>query len=200
MKTTSMKTTRSVLLAVCAAALLVRPAAAEKWKIDPARSSARFSVRHLMVENVTGGFTRVSGTIDLDGRDVTRSGIEALIDATTIDTRDADRDRHLRSADFFDVKKFPRIRFVSTSIRPAGPDRLTVVGNLTIRSATRSVTLDVRTSPEKNDGSGKRRSATAIGTIDRKDFGIVWNQVLDSGGVAVGDEVAITLSIEASPA
>jgi len=189
-----------ILLAACAASSLAGPAPAGTRKIDPDRSSARFSVRHMMVENVTGGFSRISGTIEADEADVARSRIEADIDAATVDTKDADRDRHLRSADFFDVKKFPRIRFVSTSVRPAGPDRLTVLGNLTIRGATRPVTLDVRTSPEKNDGSGKRRLATATVTVNRKDFGIVWNQVLDSGGLAVGDEVAITLSIEASPA
>ena len=195
-----MNRTKRRLIAFCAIALLGRGARAEKWKIDADRSSARFSVRHLMVENVTGGFSRVSGTIETDPKDVARSRIEAVIDATTIDTKDAGRDRHLRSADFFDVKKFPEMRFVSTSIRAAGPDRLTVLGNLTIRGATRPVTLDVRTSPEKNDGSGRRRSATATVTVNRKEFGLVWNQVLDSGGVAVGDEVAITLSIEASPA
>lgn len=195
-----MNPTRTVLVAACAASFLAGSAAAEKWTIDRGRSSARFSVRHMMIENVTGGFSRVAGTIDVDVKDPARSRIDASIDAATIDTKDAERDGHLRSADFFDVRKFPVIRFVSTSVRPAGPDRLTVLGNLTIRGATRPVTLDVRTSPEKNDGSGRRRSATANATINRKDFGIVWNQVLDSGGVAVGDEVEVTLSIEAFPA
>jgi polyisoprenoid-binding protein YceI len=193
-----MKGTRLVWLAACAAWFLAGPAAAEKWTIDPGRSSARFSVRHLMIENVTGGFSRVSGTIDVDGKDVTRSRIEAAIDATTIDTKDADRDRHLRSADFLDVAKFPEIRFASTKIRAVEPGRLAVSGNLTIRGATRPVTLDVRTSPDKDDGSGKRRAATATATIHRKDFGLVWNEVLETGGVAVGDDVTITLSIEAA--
>jgi polyisoprenoid-binding protein YceI len=189
---------RNVLLAVCAVSVFAGPAAAEKWTIDPGRSSARFSVRHLMIENVTGGFSGVSGTIDVDGKDVTRSRIEAAVDATTIDTRDAGRDRHLRSAEFLDVAKFPSLRFVSTKIRPVEPGRLAISGNLTIRGATRPVTLDVRTSPDKDDGSGKRRSATATATIHRKDFGLVWNEVLETGGVAVGDEVTITLSIEAA--
>jgi polyisoprenoid-binding protein YceI len=193
-----MKGTRIVWLAACAAWFLARPAAAEKWAIDPGRSSARFSIRHLMIENVTGGFSRVSGTIDVDGKDVTRSRIEASIDATTIDTKDAGRDRHLRSADFLDVANFPEIRFASTKIRPVEPGRLEVSGNLTIRGATRPVTLDVRTSPDKDDGSGKRRAATATATIHRKDFGLVWNEVLETGGVAVGDDVTITLSIEAA--
>jgi polyisoprenoid-binding protein YceI len=193
-----MKGTRIVWLVACAAWFLARPAAAEKWAIDPGRSSARFSIRHLMIENVTGGFSRVSGTIDVDGKDVTRSRIEASIDATTIDTKDAGRDRHLRSADFLDVANFPEIRFASTKIRPVEPGRLEVSGNLTIRGATRPVTLDVRTSPDKDDGSGKRRAATATATIHRKDFGLVWNEVLETGGVAVGDDVTITLSIEAA--
>jgi polyisoprenoid-binding protein YceI len=195
---TSNRISRGLLTA--AVLFLAAAARAEKWKIDSDRSSARFSVRHLMVENVTGGFSRVSGTIQEDEKDVSRSRIEAVIDATTVDTKDAERDRHLRSGDFFDAAKHPEIRFVSTQIRAAGPGRLSVIGNLTIRGVTRPVALDVRTSPEKNDGSGRRRSATATVTVNRKDFGIVWNQVLDSGGVAVGDEVAITLSIEATPA
>jgi polyisoprenoid-binding protein YceI len=189
-----------VVIAAAAIALLGREARAERWKIDPDRSSARFSVRHLMVENVSGGFSRISGTIDADEKDVARSRIEAVIDATTVDTKDSGRDRHLRSADFFDVSRYPEIRFVSTQVRAAGSGRLSVLGNLTMRGATRPVTLDVRTSPERKDGSGRRRSATATVTVHRKDFGIVWNQVLDAGGVAVGDDVAITLSIEASSA
>jgi len=189
--------TGRTLALTTAIALLAGPARAERWRIDPDRSVARFSVRHMMVENVTGEFSRVTGSIDLDPKDPSRSRIEAAIDARTVNTKDEERDRHLRSEDFFDVVRFPEIRFSATKIRRLAEDRFAVSGNLTIHGVTLPVELDVRTAPEAREGAGRRSAATATTVLHRKDYGILWNQVLDAGGVAVGDDVTVTLSIEA---
>jgi len=190
------------LLTWAAAAALTFPAAATAatWDLDPAHTSAQFSVRHLMVSNVRGEFGKVSGTVRADEADPTRSKIEAEIDAASIDTRIEKRDTHLRSADFLDVAKYPKITFVSTKIEPAGAGHFKVSGDLTLHGVTRPVVLDVEgPTPEIKDPWGKTRAgAQATAKIDRKDFGIAWNQTLDAGGVAVGDEVTITIDVEAT--
>jgi len=185
-----------------AAAVLAIPlaAAATTWELDPAHTSVQFSVRHLMVSNVRGEFGKTSGTVEANEADAARSKIEATIDAASIDTRNEKRDTHLRSADFLDVAKYPTITFASKKVEPAGAGHFKVTGDLTLHGVTREVVLDVQgPTPQIKDPWGKARAgAQATTTINRKDFGINWNQALDAGGVAVGDEVTITIDVEAT--
>ena len=167
------------------------------YTIDPAHSTAGFKVRHLMVANVRGEFSGVTGTVVFDASAPENSRVEALIDATTIHTRDEQRDAHLKSADFLDVEKFPAITFVSKKI--AGTDgEWKVTGELTIHGVTKEVTLDVEgPAPEAKDPWGNVKSgATAVTKISRKEFGMEFNVVLETGGVMVGDEIVITLELE----
>lgn len=169
-----------------------------KYEIDPAHTSIQFSVRHLMVSNVRGEFTRVSGTIAFDSENPSNSLVEATIDATSIYTRDDQRDAHLKSADFLDVQKFPTLTFRSTRVVPqSGGGKVT--GDLTIHGVTREITLDVEgPTQETKDPWGKQRwGASATAKLSRKDFGLVWNAALETGGVMVGDEVKITIDVEA---
>ena len=169
-----------------------------QWQIDPAHSAAHFSVRHLMISNVRGEFAKVSGTVVLDPSDLTKSAVEVSADTTTIDTREPQRDEHLRSADFFDVANHPAITFRSKKITPAGPDHFKVTGDLTIRGVTRGVTFDVEgPAPAIKDPWGNvRTGVTATAKINRKDFGLVWNALTETGGVVVGDQVSITFEAE----
>jgi len=184
-------------LLVCAAAPLLLQAEATQWTIDPSHSSAQFSVRHLMVSTVRGQFGKVTGKVVYDAADLSKSSVEATVDASAIDTRDAKRDDHLRSADFFDVAKYPTMTFKSKSITAAGPGKLKMVGDLTMHGVTKEVTFDVEgPSPEVKLPRGAKSGATATGKINRKDFGITWNRALDAGGVTVGDEVSITIDVE----
>ena len=167
------------------------------YTIDPAHSTAGFKVRHLMVANVRGEFSGVTGTVVFDAGAPENSRVEARIDATTIHTRDEQRDAHLKSADFLDVEKFPAIAFVSKKITGAGGE-WKVTGDLTIHGVTKEVTLDVEgLAPEAKDPWGNVKSgASAVTRISRKDFGMEFNMVLETGGVMVGDEIAITLELE----
>jgi len=167
------------------------------YTIDPAHSTAGFKVRHLMVSNVRGEFSGIAGTVVFDSGAPGNSRVEARIDATTIHTRDAQRDAHLKSADFLDVEKFPAITFVSTKISGAAGE-WKVTGDLTIHGVTKQVTLDVEgPAPEAKDPWGNMKSgATAVTKISRKEFGMEFNMVLETGGVMVGDEIAITLEVE----
>ncbi|MCL5671339.1 MAG: YceI family protein [Acidobacteria bacterium] len=167
------------------------------WKIDPAHSNAQFSVRHLMISNVKGEFTRVSGQALLDPSNPESLSVEATIDVSTINTREPDRDTHLKSPDFFDVAKYPTLTFKSKGAI-AGPDGLKVTGDLTIHGTTREVTIEVDgpTPPLKDPWGNTRLGASASAKINRKDFGLVWNQALETGGVLVGDEVRINLDVE----
>ncbi len=167
------------------------------WQFDPAHSSAEFAVRHMMVSTVKGSFKTLSGSIRFDESYPERSRVEAEIDAASIDTGVADRDTHLRSADFFDVARFARITFRSTGIQADG-DSGKLQGDLTIHGVTKAVTLDVAYLGEVKDPWGsRRRGYTAETTLNRKDFGMTWNMVLDAGGVLVGDKVKVTLNLEA---
>lgn len=168
-----------------------------KWQIDPLHSSAHFSVRHMMISNVRGEF-KLTGSILLDPQDLGNSSVEAVIDASTIDTREPARDEHLRSADFLDVKQFPSMAFSSTRIEGSPAEGFAMTGNLTIHGVTREVTFEVEPlSPEMNDPYGNIRVGTSAGTkIDRKDFGLHWNAALETGGVLVGNQVTITLDVE----
>ena len=166
--------------------------------IDPSHSTAGFKVRHLMVSNVRGEFSGVAGTVVFDAEDSANSKVEAAIDATTIQTREAQRDQHLKSADFFDVEKFPKITFVSKKVAPVGDGEWRVIGDLTMHGVTKEVHLDVEgPTPEVKDPWGNMKvGATATTKVNRKDFGLVWNVALEAGGVLVGDEVAIQLEVE----
>jgi polyisoprenoid-binding protein YceI len=173
-------------------------ASASTWNIDPEHSNVGFKVRHLMVSNVRGNFEKHSGTVDINDTDITKSKVAVTIDTGSINTNVQKRDAHLRSADFFDVAKYPTMTFVSKKVARAGQDRLKVTGDLSLHGVTREVVLDVEgPSQESKDPWGNtRRGASASTTINRKDFGLVWNKALETGGVAVGDEVSITLEIE----
>lgn len=190
----------NTLAATALAGLLVSPswATGTQWQIDPNHSSAQFSVRHLMISNVKGEFSKVTGTVILDGQDIARSSVEVKIDVETLNTRQPDRDKHLRSADFFDAQNFPDMTFKSKRVAQVAPGKLRVTGDLTIRGVTREVTFDVEglTSPIKDPWGMLRAGASATARINRQDFGLKWNGKMDNGGVVVGDEVSISLDIE----
>ena len=183
-----------------ALATLATPALAATWSLDPAHSSVQFSVRHMMVSNVRGEFGKVGGTVTGDEATPTAAAITATIDAASINTREAKRDEHLKSADFLDVAKFPTITFASKKIEAAGAGTFKVTGDLTLHGVTKEVVLDVSDlTPPVKDPSGKTRAgATASTKINRKDFGINWSKAMDNGGVVVGDDVAITVDVEAT--
>jgi polyisoprenoid-binding protein YceI len=167
------------------------------WSIDAAHSGINFSIRHMVVSKVRGRFTKFAGTLALDDGDLTRSSVEATIDASSIDTGTSQRDAHLRSPDFLDVEKFPELRFFSRRIEKGVDDRYRLVGDLTIRDVTREVALDVEYAGRGKDPWGNERVAFAAKTaIDRKDFGLGWNQALEAGGVLVGDRVDIELDVQ----
>lgn len=168
------------------------------YQIDPAHSGAAFKVRHMMIAHVKGEFTRINGTVNFDPANPSASSIDVAIDATSIHTREPQRDDHLRSADFLDVAKFPSIAFKSTGVASDGKDSYEVTGNLTIHGVTQPVSLlvDAVTPEAKDPWGGFRRGAAATTTINRKDFGLHWNTPLETGGWLVGDEVHITLDVE----
>ncbi|MGB8989881.1 MAG: YceI family protein [Candidatus Sulfotelmatobacter sp.] len=168
------------------------------WNIDPVHSVAEFKVKHMMISNVKGQFTRVKGVLTLDEGDLTSSHIEASVEAASVNTRDDQRDAHLKSADFFDVEKFPTLSFKSTRITRVGDEELTVTGDLTIHGVTRSVVFNVEgpTAPAKDPWGNIRRGLSATTKISRKDFGLTWNSALETGGFLVGDEIAITLDLQ----
>ncbi len=168
------------------------------YQIDSQHTAAQFKVRHMMISNVKGEFTHVTGSVEFDASNIATSHIEVTIDAASISTREPDRDKHLKSPDFLDVEKYPEITFRSTDIVPAGEDSYEVVGDLTIHGVTRTVALQVEsvTAEVKDPYGWLRRGATAKTHIDRKDFGIVWNSVLEGGGFVVGNDVEITIDLE----
>ena len=170
----------------------------ETWDFDLSHSSINFHVRHLMVSKVHGRFASWSGTLELDEQDLTKSRLEVTIDASSIDTKDGKRDDHLRSADFFDVAKYPSLTFVSKEIKRAGDERYLVAGDLTIHGITKPVTLEVEGgSVVKDPWGGTRTGFSASTTISRKEFGLNWNVALEAGGFLVGDKIEISLEIEA---
>jgi polyisoprenoid-binding protein YceI len=168
------------------------------WSIDPTHSVAEFKVKHMMISNVKGQFAKVSGTLSLDESDIKNSSVEALIDASSIGTRDDQRDAHLKSADFLDVEKFPSLSFKSTRISVRGDGELAVEGDLSIHGVTRKVTFNVEgpTPPAKDPWGNTRVAISATTKINRKDFGLTWNAALETGGILVGDEVTITLDVQ----
>jgi polyisoprenoid-binding protein YceI len=167
------------------------------WSIDPAHSHVEFAVKHLMISTVKGRFGGVRGTIRTDEADPARGQVEVEIDADSIDTKEAQRDAHLKSADFFDVEKFPKITFKSTQITDVDGDSFRLTGDLTIHGVTRPVTLDVTSEGRgKDPWGGERAGFSATGKIKRSEFGLTWNQVLETGGFVVGDDIKISLDVE----
>jgi polyisoprenoid-binding protein YceI len=168
------------------------------WLIDPKHTRVEFATTYLMVTTVKGHFTSVSGTLRLDEADPARSSVVVEIDAASLDTGEGRRDSNLRSADFLDVERYPALTFTSTRVEPVGPDRLRVHGDLTIRGITRPVVLDTHLKGHGRTPDGLDVVAfTAQTEIDRGDFGVRWNQALESGGVLVGETVAIQLEVQA---
>jgi polyisoprenoid-binding protein YceI len=170
----------------------------EKWEIDSSHSGIHFSVRHMVVAKVRGQFARWTGSVVAEEGDLGRAAVRVVIDATSIDTGVADRDTHLKSSDFFDVANYPEITFESTHVDKQSSEALRVMGNLTIRGVTREVVLEVEYSGRTKDPWGHERAGfTAKTAVDRKDFGLTWNQLLEAGGVMVGDRVNIEIEVEA---
>jgi len=167
------------------------------WNIDPNHSTAQFTVRHLAISNVSGAFTKVTGSVVLNEKDITQSQVNAVIDASSIDTRQPDRDKDLRSPNFLDVEKYPTLEFKSKKIVNNG-GKLQLVGDLTLHGTTREVTLDVDgPTPELTDPWGNlRRGFSATTTINRKEYGVVWNNTLKTGEAVVGDNVKIQIDVE----
>jgi polyisoprenoid-binding protein YceI len=193
-----MKTLSTLLAAALALALVPSASYADTstWAIDAMHSNAGFAIKHLVISTVRGRFGKVAGTVKLDEKDITKSTVEATLDVDSIDTGVADRDGHLKSPDFFDVAKFPTITFKSTKVAKAKTG-LKVTGDLTIHGVTKSVALDVATSAEGKGMKGEtRRGFAATTKIARKDYGLVWNKMIEASP-AVGDEVQITLDLEA---
>lgn len=194
----SVRGNRAQFIAVAvmfASTVLASPSGAQTstWQIDPAHANAQFTVRHLSISNVSGQFNKVTGTIQLDDKDPSKSSVNATVDVGSVDTRDGNRDGDLKSDHFFDVAKYPTMTFTSTKIESAGPGKLKMTGNLTLHGVTKEVTFDVDgpsdaiTDPWKN----QRRGASATTTINRRDFGITTYPA-----AAIGDDVKITLDVE----
>ena len=193
-----MKRIFASITAVLFALTLPALAAAATWTIDPDHSNVGFKIRHLMVSNVKGSFEKFTGTVDLNEKDITKSKVDVSIETASINTNVELRDAHLKSADFFDVVKYPAMTFKSKKVAKAGKDKLKVTGDLTLHGVTKEVVLNVDgPSKEIKDLYGNiRKGASATATINRKDFGLNWNKALETGGVVVGDEVSIIIEIE----
>jgi polyisoprenoid-binding protein YceI len=168
------------------------------WNIDPAHSSAEFKVKHMMISNVKGTLSGLSGVLTEHATDSTLSSVEASVDVATVNTGDAQRDGHLKSADFFDAEKFPKLTFKSTSVTRKAAAEYAVAGDLTIHGVTRPVTFSVEgpSQPGKDPWGNTRIGLTATAKINRKDFGLTWNTALETGGFLVGEDVTITLEVQ----
>jgi polyisoprenoid-binding protein YceI len=168
-----------------------------KWQIDASHSTAEFAVKHLMISTVKGRFGDVTGTVTVDEANPAKADVQVSIGVGSIDTREQKRDAHLRSADFFDVEKFPKIAFTGTRVEGPTDGEFKLVGDLTIRDVTRPVTLNVEAAGQvKDPWGGERAGFSATTRINRKDFGLNWNMALEAGGVMVGEEVKISIEIE----
>ena len=191
---------KNLVKVIAAVVTLAVPAfaSAAPWNIDADHSNVGFKVRHMMVSNVKGDFGKVAGVVDIDDQDLTKSKVDVSIETASISTGVAKRDEHLKSADFFDVAKYPTMTFVSQKVRKAGNGKLKVTGFLTLHGITKEVVLDVEgpTQAFKDPWGNLKRGATATAKINRKDFGLTYNAALETGGVMVGEEIAIALEIE----
>jgi polyisoprenoid-binding protein YceI len=188
---------RFALAALCP---LVAPFAvhASTWEMDPSHSAVEFSVRHMMVSTVKGQFEKVQGTVELDDKDVSKSVVQVTVDLASVNTHEPKRDGHLKSPDFFDVAKYPTATFKSTKVEKAGKNKLKVTGQLDLHGVSKPVVLEVRslTDAFKTPFGTTVRGVNATAKLDRKDFGIGWNKVLDNGGVVVGNEVTLEINAE----
>jgi len=174
------------------------PAAVTTWKLDPAHSHAEFKVKHMMISNVKGSFSGLSGTLTEHATDATLSTIEASIDVNSISTGDAQRDAHLKSADFFDATQFQTMTFRSTKVQPNGDGGYNITGDLTLHGQTRQQIFVVEgpTAPGKDPWGNTRIGLSATTRINRKDYGLSWNAALETGGILVGDDVIITIEAQ----
>ena len=171
---------------------------ADTWQIDSSHTNVEFTVRHMMISNVKGQFQKTTGTITANGNDPASAKIDVTIDASSVDTRVERRDAHLKSPDFLDVAKYPTITFKSTKVEADGPNKWKMTGDLTVHGVTKPVVLDVEGSGPPIQVMGNTRAgASATTKIKRSDFGLTWNKALETGGVLVGDEVAISIDVEA---
>jgi polyisoprenoid-binding protein YceI len=188
-------------LALAAAFAVAGPAAASTWVLDAEHSTVGFAVKHMMVTDQKGAFDTFSGTIELDDKDITKSTVNVTIDPASVNTKNKKRDDHLRSPDFFDAAKFPKMTFVSTKVEKAKDGGLLVTGNLTIRDVTKPVTLTVAPLSDefKDPWGGSHRGTTATATVNREEFGLTWNKALEKGGFVVGKDVKIELQVELLP-
>jgi polyisoprenoid-binding protein YceI len=168
------------------------------WNIDPVHSTAQFKVKHMMISNVKGEFTSLKGSLQLDSENPENSRVDAEIDASTINTRDSQRDAHLKSPDFFDVQKFPTLAFRSTAVSKKGEGERAVAGELTIHGVTRNVSFAVEgpSAPARDPWGNTRIGLSATTRINRRDFGLTWTAALETGGILVEDEVTITLDLQ----
>jgi polyisoprenoid-binding protein YceI len=201
MKTISvLRTTAAAAFLLALTAVVPTPsrAATSTWKIDPAHSAATFSIKHLAISTVRGGFSGVKGTVVFDDADASKSSVDVTIDVSTVDTREPARDKHLRSADFFDVEKYPTMTFKSTKVEQAGQGKLKVTGDLTMHGVTKSVVLEVEgpTAAIKDPMGNQRAAASATTKLNRQDYGVKFNHAMEGGGLMLGDEVAIQIDIE----
>jgi polyisoprenoid-binding protein YceI len=190
--------TAAIALGLLGSQTAAPQAAQDAWHIDPNHSAAYFSVRHLMISTVRGQFNGVNGVVHYDPKHVANASVDATIDCRTLNTGVAKRDDQMKGPDFFDTKRFPTMKFKSKRVSEAGPGKLKIDGELTINDITRPVVLDAESpSAPIKDAQGREKIGLSAATkIDRKDFHIIWNEILESGGVAVADEVSITLDIE----
>lgn len=191
------RTSVVALFALVLALALPAPAQdAGKWEIDRAHSAASFAVKHFGVSTVRGSFTNITGTVIIDDKNLANSSVDVTIDATTVNTQNERRDNHLKSADFFEVEKFPTITFKSRKVEAAGAGRARVIGDLTMKGVTKEVVLDVEgPTPAFNTGRGIKRGATASTRLNRRDFGLVWGNIIE-GTAVVGDEIQVTIDLE----
>ncbi|HYC63073.1 MAG TPA: YceI family protein [Thermoanaerobaculia bacterium] len=190
-----MKLTRTLLVLTFAALPLFAQTATETFVVDRNHSTATFKVRHMMA-NVVGQFRDFTADVNIDRADPAKSSVDFTIQATSIDTGNANRDNHLRSADFFDVAKFPTITFKSTSVTPKSKNEFDVTGDLTMHGVTKRVTLPVTFLGFGKTAKGEKAGFEIETTIDRKDYGVVWNRTLDEGGVLLGDNVKVSINLE----
>ena len=176
----------------------VTPASVTTWKLDPAHSSAEFKVKHMMISNVKGSFSGLTGTLSENTADPTRSSITASIDINSLSTGDPQRDAHLKSADFFDAETYPTMTFKSTQVKRKGEGEYEVTGDLTIHGVSKPVTFAVEgpSTPGKDPWGNTRIGLSATTKINRKDFGLTWNAALETGGILVGEDVQITLDVQ----
>ncbi len=172
-----------------------------KWVVDPTHSSVDFSIRHMMFTNVKGSFHTYDATIEADPTDLTSANISFSVDLASVDTKNADRDNHLRSADFFDVESKPKMSFTATKIEKKDEEEYSVTGDLTLNGVTKEETFTVTFEGQGKDPWGNEKAGfSAEGTLNRSDYGLTWNAALETGGVLVGDKVKVSLQIQAAKA